>query len=480
MFEAGKSSPARGRGPRGVASVALRCSLAGALLYAAVVVAAALWPFTFVAVCTTCVNHAVAGHGVSFPSAGLVQSAEPARALRDRLVASGAFTVEVRVTPSRTRQVGPARIVGLSDGPFRRNFTLAQEGRDLVFRLRTSGTDPNGLSGEVALADVFRAGEERHLVATYREGTIGIFVDGRRSAAFAGPGGRLDAGTVATRCCSATSAPGTGRGSARSSGSRSTIASSRQAEKSSIATQLPLGAAGSAPAFALAPRSAAVSAPFELSGYRGRAAARGFRALSQPGRGRPFAGRAGQSSGLLTPFGLMLPFGLLVGFWARERRRMPAGTAAVVAIAAAGALALACELLQTFAAERSSSIVGLAGGVLGGALGALIAVQRVVPLGRDATSVGLLLRRSVGTAVLLYLLSCLALAAHIGWLERFGGPPRPARLIVVLGGGPAADGGLSGGSRRRTEAGIALYRPGSRRGCTSPARASRAIPPTES
>jgi uncharacterized SAM-binding protein YcdF (DUF218 family) len=154
----------------------------------------------------------------------------------------------------------------------------------------------------------------------------------------------------------------------------------------------------------------------------------------------------------------MLPFGLLAGFRARERMTGPG--AAFAAIAAAIALALACELLQTFAAERSSSLAGLAGGVLGGALGALIAVQRLVPVGRHATGLGLQLRRAVGTVLLLYLASCLALAAHLAWLERFAVPPRPARLIIVLGGGVAADGSLSEGSRRRAEAGIALYSAG--------------------
>ena len=435
----------------------MRRSLAGVLLYAAFVVAAALWPFTFVAVCTSCDNLAVAGHGVSFPSGGLIRSAEPAQALRDRIVASGSFTVEVRLTPSRTRQIGPARIVGMSDGPFRRNFTLAQEGRDLIFRLRTSETDRNGLTSEVALDDVFRAGEERHLVVTYRPSTVEFFVDGRRRAAVAGPGGRLDAWDAGYPLLLGNERSGDRPwlGTIEQVAIYERVLSEAEVLHRYATSDAP---AGPAPAFALAPASAAVDAPFEL-----RDSAGGLR-LEAPARyrneteRRPLAGRSGQSSDLLTPFALMLPFGLLAGLWARERMTGP--RAALVAIAAALALALACELLQTFAAERSSSMADLAGGVLGGALGALIAIQRVVPIGRGATGLRLVLRRAVGTALLLYLASCLALAAHIAWLERFAGPPRPARLIIVLGGGPAADGGLSEGSRRRAGAGIALYEAG--------------------
>jgi uncharacterized SAM-binding protein YcdF (DUF218 family) len=429
------------------------------LLYAAFVVAAALWPFTFVAVCATCENQAVAGHGVSFPAGGLIRSLEPARALPDRLVASDSFTVEVRLTPARTRQVGPARIVGMSDGPFRRNFTLAQEGRDLVFRLRTSETDRNWLKNEAVLGGVFRAGEERHLVATWRSGAVELFVDGRRRAAFAGPAGRLNTWDPGYPLLLGNERSGDRPwlGTIDRVAIYDRVLSQTEILERYAASEAMPGPM-SAPVFALAPRSAAVAAPFELED-----SAAGLR-LGAPARyrneaeRRPLGGGAGQPSGLATPFALMLPFGLLAGLWARGRTT--GRRAALAAIVAAFALALACELLQTFAAERRSSVAGLAGGVLGGALGVLIAVQRTVPIGHGATGLGLVLRRAVGTALLLYLASCLALAAHIAWLERFAGPPRPARLIVVLGGGLDAGSGLSAGSRRRTEAGIALYAAG--------------------
>ena len=79
--------------------------------------------------------------------------------------------------------------------------------------------------------------------------------------------------------------------------------------------------------------------------------------------------------------------------------------AALVAIIAAFPLALACEFSQTFAAERSSSVAGLAGGVPVGVLGTLAAVQWRVPIGRGATGIGLLLRRAVAIALCLYLAS---------------------------------------------------------------------------
>ncbi len=201
-------------------------------------------------------NHAVAGHGVSFPADGLIRSVEPARALADRLVASGSFTVEARLRPARTWRPGPARIVGISDGPLRRNFTLAQEGRDPVFRLRTSETDPNGAEERGALGGAFSAGRSG-MVVTWRPGAVEFFVDGRRRAAVAGPGGRLDAWDPRSPPPSATSSAVTGRGAAwRSTSAPTPEPGSSSATRRSTAS--PGSPWGFGPLFALALRSAAV------------------------------------------------------------------------------------------------------------------------------------------------------------------------------------------------------------------------------
>ncbi|MBN1893098.1 VanZ family protein, partial [bacterium] len=54
------------------------------------------------------------------------------------------FSVEAAVRTASLDQKGPARIVTLSRGNAERNFTLAQDGSAVVFRVRTPAAGPNG------------------------------------------------------------------------------------------------------------------------------------------------------------------------------------------------------------------------------------------------------------------------------------------------------------------------------------------------
>ena len=73
------------------------------------------------------------------PSTGRpwLQSDEPAALLAQRLRATNGFTLRIRCATDDANQDGPARIVSNSFSPLLRNFTLGQQGADLVFRLRT-------------------------------------------------------------------------------------------------------------------------------------------------------------------------------------------------------------------------------------------------------------------------------------------------------------------------------------------------------
>jgi len=71
------------------------------------------------------------------------------RAVPDRLLTSiaeaDAFTLEVWLRPSQPNQTGPARIVSFSGGSSVRNFTLGQDGGRYSVRLRSTGTNTNGM-----------------------------------------------------------------------------------------------------------------------------------------------------------------------------------------------------------------------------------------------------------------------------------------------------------------------------------------------
>ncbi len=114
---------------------------------------------------------------------------------RQRLVAEAERSQMIRlsalVLPLDDRMSGHARIITFSVSPVNRNATLAQRGRDLVFRVRTPMTGDNGsrpqfiLPGAVAETETFVSGEfadgtarlsaragERTLSTTFRFGLL--------------------------------------------------------------------------------------------------------------------------------------------------------------------------------------------------------------------------------------------------------------------------------------------------------------------
>lgn len=93
--------------------------------------------------------------------------------------ASSELALEVTLTPRRSDFEGPARIVAFSRGVGNANFVLGQQGRDLVFRLRTpeTGLDGTEHDSQVLLGSV-DPGRSYHLLVTYRDGQLAAYLDG--------------------------------------------------------------------------------------------------------------------------------------------------------------------------------------------------------------------------------------------------------------------------------------------------------------
>ncbi len=91
---------------------------------------------------------------------------------------SNQLGIEAVITSEHSRQRGPARIITFSTDGFSRNFSLAQEGDQLLLRLRTPNTGNNGLNPETKLARV-TAKKTTHLVVTYAEGKLACYLDGK-------------------------------------------------------------------------------------------------------------------------------------------------------------------------------------------------------------------------------------------------------------------------------------------------------------
>jgi hypothetical protein len=97
--------------------------------------------------------------------------------LSRRIEASGSFTLAVDAASASTDQSGPARLVSISSDVYERNLTLAQDGPDLVVRVRSPFTGSGGDTPEFAVHGVFADDRPRRIVVTYDASTVGVVVD---------------------------------------------------------------------------------------------------------------------------------------------------------------------------------------------------------------------------------------------------------------------------------------------------------------
>ncbi|MGE0705470.1 MAG: ABC transporter permease [Vicinamibacterales bacterium] len=116
--------------------------------------------------------------GVRIVRGSWLQSEGPAAHVADRLRETSAFTLRVLCATDDPDQSGPARIVSNSLDTKNRNFTLGQEGTNLVFRFRSPHTGVNGLRPEVVIKDVFAGIEPKEIVITYDGATLLAAVKG--------------------------------------------------------------------------------------------------------------------------------------------------------------------------------------------------------------------------------------------------------------------------------------------------------------
>lgn len=93
--------------------------------------------------------------------------------------ASNELTVEAWIRPLVASQGGPARIVSFSTDGGQRDFTLGQDGEQLVFRLRTPKTGGNGVEPQTTIG-ALPADRDTHAVVTYRPGRLVAYLNGRK------------------------------------------------------------------------------------------------------------------------------------------------------------------------------------------------------------------------------------------------------------------------------------------------------------
>jgi VanZ family protein len=127
-----------------------------------------------------CWNGAVVdtvGGQLLFPSQGMARTSVPDTFNRN-FADSGMLSVEMWLTSNDAAQLGPARILTYSAGPYLRNLTIGQAAESLVLRLRRDAADPNGRAGELILPGVFAPNQPVHVLVRHDSSGTSIEIDG--------------------------------------------------------------------------------------------------------------------------------------------------------------------------------------------------------------------------------------------------------------------------------------------------------------
>jgi glycopeptide antibiotics resistance protein len=119
------------------------------------------------------------GHGIRCDG-GLIRSTGPADPFTKAVKQSGEFSVEVWCEPANFTQSGPARMVSVSRSTMVRNFSLAQQGREIHLRVRSELGGLNGSDINLRARNVLKGFGPRHFIATFHHGVEQLFVDGHR------------------------------------------------------------------------------------------------------------------------------------------------------------------------------------------------------------------------------------------------------------------------------------------------------------
>jgi hypothetical protein len=111
----------------------------------------------------------------------LLDDAEQRR-FYDGLVDAGRLSLLVWFATHDENQTGPARIVGDSKSPFDQNFSLGQQNRDVIFRLRTPTTVPGGFFPQTTTRPLLKKNRDTFVAATYDGRNVRVYADGRYEA----------------------------------------------------------------------------------------------------------------------------------------------------------------------------------------------------------------------------------------------------------------------------------------------------------
>jgi VanZ family protein len=126
---------------------------------------------------TTHVNWLGGSNGIEIAQPAIIKSQAPADKLMNAFRAGDELSLEAWFAPNNLTQSGPARLISFSRDLGRHNFTLGQQGSDVLFWLRTlisslvGGAGLQTHEGSLTL-------DVSHVVATYSQGLQSLYVNG--------------------------------------------------------------------------------------------------------------------------------------------------------------------------------------------------------------------------------------------------------------------------------------------------------------
>lgn len=114
------------------------------------------------------------------PSLPLMAGELAGQTLLEACKRTNRFSLTCVLRTEDLNQQGPARIVSFSNGGYARNFTLGQEGDNLILRLRTASSGSNGMNPQLTLGkiphDVFL-----HVAVSYEPGKLTAWLNAKKA-----------------------------------------------------------------------------------------------------------------------------------------------------------------------------------------------------------------------------------------------------------------------------------------------------------
>ena len=97
--------------------------------------------------------------------------------ISQKVAKTSQFTLVTTLATAQTNQQGPARIISLSQDTSNRNFTLAQQYSNLVFRIRTPLTGDNASTPQLVIPRLFEDTQVHNIVISYNGSQVNFYFD---------------------------------------------------------------------------------------------------------------------------------------------------------------------------------------------------------------------------------------------------------------------------------------------------------------